>query len=142
MPRLPLPKFLRGSQDPAEAPDAGFLSDGREPDQPPLDLAGSASSGALEEAAETARLEAELDIERMRLTGTLRAVLAERMVRAPTTEFEAVQVPDKDRLKEAREARRTASSRDGDGLNPAAVIAARKRLDTRLPGKKRQGKRK
>lgn len=113
---------------PSEASSNGHDPD-PDPDGFPIHLAESIRAGAETEAAETARLEAELKANRLRLAGTLRALLADRMVNAPTTEFEAVQVPDKDSLRQKRGARKTAGSRDGrGGLSLDAVMRARKQL--------------
>lgn len=119
------------SPTPTEIAPSEASSNGHDPDPDgfPIHLAEGIRTGAETEAAETARLEAELKANRLRLAGTLRAVLAERMVRAPTTEFDAIQVPEKDSLRQKREAKKTAGSRDGDGeLSTDAVMKARKRL--------------
>jgi hypothetical protein len=113
---------------PPEASSNGHNPD-LDPDEFPINLTAAIRAGAEVEAAETARLEAELKANRLLMAGTLRAVLAERMVRAPTTEFDAVQVPEKDSLRQKREVRKAAGSRNGNGeLSTAAVMRARKRL--------------
>lgn len=144
--------MLRPSRPSGESPTPTDVappepsSNGHDPDSDgfPVHLVDGIQAGIKEEAAETARLEAELKANRLRLAGTLRAVLAERMVRAPTTEFDAVQVPEKDSIRQKREAKKTAGSRDGE-LSTDAVMRARKRLGStaRFPaGKgKKKGKR-
>jgi hypothetical protein len=149
-PSRPSGEFLPpASIAPSEVSSDGHDSDlDPDPDSDgfPIHLADGIRAGAVKEAAETARMEAELKTNRLRLAGTLRAVLAERMVSAPTTEFEAVQVPDKDSLRQKRGARKPSGSRDGkrEELSLNAVMSARKRLGSaasRYAGK-RPGKHK
>ncbi len=122
-------RLIGESPAPTDVAPSEASSNGHGSDAFPLNLAEGIRTGAVTEAAETARLEAELKTNRLLLAGTLRAVLAERMVRAPTTEFDAIQVPEKDSLRQKREAKKADGSRNGNGrLSTDAVMEARKRL--------------
>jgi phage gpG-like protein len=88
--------------------------------------------GQIVEAKKVARREAERKQLANQLAGTLRAVLAERMVSAPTEEFEAVVLPDKEQLR----TRRNGSNGNGNGngserLTQDRVREAFSRLDGR-----------
>lgn len=115
-----------------ETVGAGLFTDDRGPEHPYVDPTESLEAGRAAEADETARLSAELEAERFRLAGTLRAVLAERMVRASTAEFEAIATPDSERIRERRRIIKAAEPRDQDRtdrtLDTDAVMKARKRL--------------
>jgi hypothetical protein len=120
--------------NPAETSDIPDQGDGF-----PLHLAQNALVGKILEAKRTAELEAQKRELASQLAGTLRAVLAERMVSAPTEEFEAVVLPDKEQLKARRDGSNGNGSNgngNGDGkgserLTPDRVREAFSRLDGR-----------
>ena len=80
---------------------------------------------------------------RSQLAGTLRALLADRLVKAPTEEFEAVKLPGKEKLREARQQRTPTprTARHAENKWPKHMREARSRLGDSDSGGKSSGKR-